>query len=451
MTSTADELTTLRAEIAALRARLAARDGTSTHPRPRPRWRRAVPAAALIVIGALLAPVTVVAVWAEREASSTEAFVETFAPLARDGSVQALVASRTVAVINERLDVSQLTGTVFDGIAQLDLPPRAKDALGALQAPATAGIEGLITSTVDRFVASEQFAELWDRLLRTGHTQMVASLRGDRDAAVSIGGDGAIGIQLGPVVAEVKSRLIERGLTFAARIPSVDRTLVIATSDAAVRAQTAFAVVQIVAGWLPWILVATIGLGVVTAHRRARALTLAAVGVAVTMIVTLVAVGVGRVQTVHALAPDLMPRNAARTIYDGVVAFVASAAVAGTVLALSVALVSWYAGSSSSARTVRGSFVRAAGSLRAAAEQRGLTTGRVGVLVSRGRVVIRTLVAIAAAAVIVIHRPLTPGLIAWTLVGALVVVAGTELVGRPSAPRTGVSPGTDDPAPSSAH
>jgi hypothetical protein len=73
------------------------------------------------------------------------------------------------------------------------------------------------------------------------------------------------------------------------------------------------------------------------------------------------------------------------------------------------------------------------------------------VLVWRGRVVIRTLVATAAGAVIVTHRPLTPGLIAWTLVAALVVVAATELVGRPSAPRTGVSPGTDDPAPSSAH
>lgn len=433
MTTIEDELAALRAENATLRDRL----GQQETPRRRG-WGWAIPSAALIVIGAVLAPVAVITTWAQREVTSTDAFVATFGPLARDRAVQTFIASRTVDVIDDRLDVAGLTGTVFDGIAQLDLPPRAKSALTALEGPATAGIQDLISSTVDRFVASDQFATMWNGLLRTGHTQLVASLRGDRKAAVAIGEDGSIGVQLGPVVAEVKQRLVDRGLTFAARIPAVDRTIVIATSDAAVRAQTAYTLVQVTAAWLPWLVVACIGIGVVMARRRARALTLGAVGVALAMLATLAALGVGRVLAVRALAPDLMPRNAARAIYDSVSAFALSAAVAGTVLALAVAVVAWFGGSSVSARWLRRGFGSGATTLRAWADSHGVSTGRVGVELFRARVLLRTLVALGAAAIIVLHRPLQPALIVWTLVGALVVVAVLELVARP--PEVGAVP-----------
>ncbi|ROP74599.1 hypothetical protein [Curtobacterium sp. PhB115] len=453
MTNPDEELAALRAENAALRDRLAGLadpastpDAAAAAPARRGRaW--VVPSAALIVIGAILAPVAVVTTWAQREVASTDAFVATFAPLARDRAVQSLVATRTTEAIEDRLDIAALTGTVFDGIGQLDLPPRAKTALSALEAPATAGIQDLISSTVDRFVASDQFATLWDRLLRTGHTQVVASLSGDRDAAVSIGEDGAIGLQLGPVVAEVKELLVDRGLTFAARIPAVDRTIVIATSDAAVRAQTAFALVQVLATWIPWLVVLCIGAGVVMARRRARALALGAIGVALAMLVMLAALGVGRVLAVRELAPELMPRNAARVIYDSVVAFAASAAVAGAVLGVCVALVAWFSGHSASATRLRSGFGTAAGALRAWAETHGISTGRVGDALYRGRVLLRAAVALAAAAIIVLHRPLAPSLIVWTLVGALVVVALLELVERPPERRgTPTSaPGSDDP------
>ncbi|ROQ05997.1 MULTISPECIES: hypothetical protein [unclassified Curtobacterium] len=452
MTSTEDELAALRAENARLRIRLAGQTADDTPVRRRG-WGWAIPSAALIVVGALLAPVVVITTWAQREVTSTEAFVATFAPLARDRAVQTLVADRTVGAIEDQLDVAGLTGALFDGIRGLDLPPRAETALSALEAPATAGIQDLVSGTVDRFVASDQFADLWKQLLRTGHTQMVASLSGDRRAAVAIGADGSIGIQLGPVVAEVKERLVDRGLTFAERIPAVDRTIVIATSDAAVRAQTGYTLLQVSAVWLPWLLVACIAVGVVMARRRARALTLAAVGVALAMLATLAGIGIGRVFAVRALAPDLMPRNAARAVYDAVVAFAAHAAVAGAVLAACVALVAWFAGSSDTARRMRSLAVRGAGALRRRGDALGIGTGRVGVQLYRGRVVIRTLIALGAATVIVLGRPLEPALVVWTLVGALVLVAVLEVLQRPDGARgdAGVSPGTDDPVGSAAH
>lgn len=436
---TTGELAALRAENAALRAQL---HGTG---RSRRGWGWAVPSAVLITIGALLAPVAVLSSWAGREVTSTDAFVATYAPLVRDEAVRSFVATKTIAVVDEHVDVRALTGTVFDGIRDLDLPPRAKTALGTLEAPAAAGVENLITSTVHRFVDSPQFATLWERLLRTAHTQVNATLRGDRDADVAIAADGSIGIQLGPVVSAVKQRLLDDGLTLASRIPAVDRTIVIATSDAAVRAQTAYTLVQLTATWLPWAVVAFVAVGVLMARRRARALTAAAVGVAAAMVATILAVAVGRVLAVRALAPDLMPRNAARVVYDSTVAFVLSAAVAGVVLALSVAIVAWFAGSSRSAVRLRGACTRAASALRDAGDRRGWTTGSVGVALYRGRVLVRTLVALGAAAIIALHRPLEPSVIVWTLVGALVVVALVEVLGRP-VPAV-FSPASDDPPP----
>lgn len=436
-----DELAALREENERLRAALE-RDRPA---RRGPAW--VIPSAALIVIGAILAPVVVVTTWAGRQTSSTAAFVETFSPLARDPAVQSFIAAKTNEVVDEHLDVRALTGTVFDGLGQLDLPPRAATALSSLEAPASAGLEDLVHQTVQRFVASDAFRTLWDGALRTGHAQLVSSLTGDDQAAVAIAADGSIGIQLGPIVAEVKQRLIDRGLGFASRIPAVERTVVIATSDAAVRAQTAYAFVQVTAAWLPWVAVACIGIGVVMARRRARALALAGVGVAVAMVVTMLGLAFGRVVTVRALAPDLMPRNAARAIYDTVVAFVLSASVALTVLALAVAVTAWFAGTSVTARRLRAGWRRLTGSARTAAERRGVTTGRVGVELDRFRVPLRALIAVVAAAVIVVHRPLSPGLIVWTLVLSLVAVGIVDLLARPAGADGSIGSASDDVSP----
>ncbi|SBN63430.1 hypothetical protein GA0004736_2363 [Curtobacterium sp. 9128] len=449
-----DEIAALRAENERLRAAL---DETlaGRHDQGRRGFGWVIPSAALIVIGAILAPVVVVTTWASRETSSTAAFVETFSPLARDPAVQSFITAKTNDVVDEHLDVRQLTGTVFDGLRQLDLPPRAASALTALEAPASTGVENLVHQTVQRFVASDAFTTLWDGALRTGHAQLVRSLTGDQRAAVAIAADGSIGIQLGPIVAEVKQRLIDQGLGFASRIPVVDRTVVIATSDAAVRAETAYALVQVTAAWLPWLAVACIGIGVVMARRRARALSLAGIGVAIAMAVTMLGLAFGRVVTVRALAPDLMPRNAARVIYDTVVAFVLSASVAITVLALAVAVTAWFAGSSRPAVRLRAGWGRLTAGARRAAEVRGVTTGRVGVELDRFRVPLLVLVAVVAAAVIALHRPLSPGLIVWTLVSSLVAVGIVDLLARPASTDgrpgqasrdgdDGVSPDRDD-------
>src|SRR4051812_42832821 len=52
---------------------------------------RTVASVALVVIGLIIAPVAVAANWTQSQLADTEAFVETFSPLAKDPAVQAFV------------------------------------------------------------------------------------------------------------------------------------------------------------------------------------------------------------------------------------------------------------------------------------------------------------------------------------------------------------------------
>ena len=56
-------------------------------------------------------------------------------------------------------------------------------------------------------------------------------MRNDPQALIVAQSDGTIGIQLGPIVEDVKAALLARGLSIASRIPAVDRTIPIAQSD----------------------------------------------------------------------------------------------------------------------------------------------------------------------------------------------------------------------------
>jgi uncharacterized membrane protein len=57
----------------------------------------------------------------------------------------------------------------------------------------------------------------------------------------------------------------------------------------------------------------------------------------------------------------------------------------------------------------------------------------VGEWIYRQRTLLRAAVAVVAALVVVLGRPLTPPLIIWTLVAAVLVLAVLELVQRPPA------------------
>ena len=72
----------------------------------------------LIVIGCILAPLSVVAVWAKNQVTNTDRYVATVAPLADDPAIQNAVADRVTAEIFSYLDVVGITNQAVDALAE---------------------------------------------------------------------------------------------------------------------------------------------------------------------------------------------------------------------------------------------------------------------------------------------------------------------------------------------
>ncbi|MET4636823.1 hypothetical protein [Mycetocola sp. 2940] len=405
---------------------------TGEFPRRKPRgWAWTFLATVLIVLGALLAPVALVASWSKVVLTDTDQFVATYAPLAEDPQVQAYIANEVLAEINQRIDIPTLTADVIDGITELGTGPRATEALELLKGPAASGVQSLLENVVTRFVESEAFANVWATALRVSHTQLVRAMGADPDAALQLGDDGSIGIQLGPIIDAVKSALIDRGIGLANQIPEVDRTIVIAQSDALATARLAYGLAVTAGAWLPWIAILLLALGVLVARRRPIALIWAAIALALSMAVTLAALAAGSIAVISALSPSVLPAGVAGLLYETVAGDIRNTAIAVLVLALVVALVGWLAGPFEIPRRLRGMASETAGAIRGAAERRGITTGRFGVWIYTHRTLLRALIAVVAALVVLFVRPVTVELTLWTLVLAVLALAVLELVQRP--------------------
>lgn len=399
-----------------------------THTRS---WAWTLLATVLIVIGSLLAPVAVVASWAKVQLTDTQSFVDTFAPLADDPAVQAYVTDEAVKVIQENVDIPQITSQVVDGITDLGTGPVATKALDALKGPLAQGIVSLIQTTVGNFVSSDAFAQVWQEALRTTHTQLVATMQNDPKAAVAIGADGSVGIQLAPIIDRVKQLLVDQGLTFASQIPTIDRTITVAQNSSIPTIQLFYGVAVAAGAWLQWIALAFLVLGVVVARRRALALVWAALGLALSMVVVVAGIGIGRLVFIGSVSPSLLPSKVADTVFRTVTTAMQDTGVAVLVLAIVVAVVGWYSGPFAVPRKLRGFFGSGVAWVREAAERHGISTGRTGEWIYAQRALLRAVVALIAAALVLFVRPLTTPLIIWTLVLAALVIAILELVQRP--------------------
>lgn len=425
----------LRARIQLLEAENEAlKDDVAPTPSARKRsWAWTLLATMLIVIGALLSPVAVVGSWINLTLTDTDRFVNTYGPLSQDPAVQSYVATQAVAAINEQVDVPELTSSVIDGIIDLGTGPVATKALEGLKGPASAGIQSIIESEIDKFVASDAFATVWTQTLRISHQQLVNSMQGTTGGVVNVSGTGEIGIQLAPIIAEVKNVLVAQGLTFAAQIPEVDRTIVIAQSDAIPRVQLAYNAAVAGGYWLPVIVLIFLAAGVIVARRRSVALIWAAVALALAMGITLAGLGAGNLFFISAVTPIVLPLGVANVLFSAVVGGMQASALALLVIALVVAVVTWLAGPFDTPRKLRGFAQSGAASIREAGESRGLTSGRVGEWMYRQRVLLRVAVVVIAAAIVLFVRPISPALTLWTLVISALVIGILEVLQRPVA------------------
>ncbi|WP_243883918.1 hypothetical protein [Cellulomonas fengjieae] len=420
----------LETENARLRAQAA---GAEPGPRPNPRRGRGRTSAtvALVLLGALLAPVAVVGSWARELVVDTDAYVDTVAPIAEDPLVRSAVAGRITTAVVEALDVRQLTTQATDAVASLDLPPVVSEAATSLQTPLENAITGFIRTNVTKIVSSAAFADAWQEANRVAHEQIVASLRGDPDALAQISSNGALTLDITPIVEDAKASLEQSGFTLASRIPTVNVTFPIGSSADLVRLQSAYRFLDVVGGVLPWLALALLAGGVLAARHRSRALVVAGLSLAAGMLVLALGLVIGRSLYAGSLPPGVQRVDTAVAIYDQAVSLLRLQLRVVLVLGLVVAFAAFLAGDTTAARQLRASGSRAAAWIRDAGDRRSISTGPVGVWLDEQRVLVRVVViSLAGLALVLADRP-TPAYVVGVFVVALLVLGLVTLAARP--------------------
>ncbi len=435
----ADEIARLRARVAELEAERA--EAAASTPGDAPARRsstRAAFATVLIVLGCVLAPVSVLSVWASSVLTDGEQYVQTMAPIADDPGVQAAIADAVTNAIIDNLDVAGITSSALDTLAGLEnMPPRVADALPALAAPLTRGIESFTQTQAMNFVTSDEFGRIWDEVNGEAHEQVVALLEGNPDGVVT-SEDGTIALNLAPVIAEVKARLVDRGFELAAQIPEVDRSFTLVESPELARAQRWYSMLNTFAAWPALLGLACLAAGIALAHDRRKALLRGALGVTATMVLMGVGLALVRTLYVETTPADLLPASSAGNVYDSLIRFLRTSMRSLAVLGLVVALAAYLSGPTQTALRTRQRIAGVLGSWRGSAQSAGLLRGPVPTWVYTHRSGLRAAVLLVGGFTLVFWDRPTGWVVVGVAVCVLLALALIEFVGNPSPP-------TEDP------
>ena len=422
-----NEVDVLRARVQDLEGQLAATGTGATSPAPphRSAWW-AVSSAILLVLACLLSPVAVTSVWARTQVTNTNAYVDTVAPIADDPAVQAAIANQVTTIVLDKIDVSKITTEALTSLSQINnLPPRVAASLPALAAPISNGIEGFTKDQVNKAVRTPQFATVWAQVNRIAHQQVLRLLQGKQGGALSAQGN-SITLNLGPIVAQVKSRMVSRGFALAQKIPAVNRSFTVVQSNQVSKVQSAYRLLNSLGTWLPFVCLALFGGGIALARNRWRAVVRGALGLTAAMVVLGAGLTILRTTYVQSTPAGILTPEAAGNVFDILVRFLRTSLRSLAVLGLVVALAAHLSGSSPSAARTRAAFERLVSRVR------GEGSGPVASWVGAHRRTLRGVIVTAGGLTLVFWSSPTGWVVLWVAVVTALLVAALELVaGRP--------------------
>ncbi|MFF2554244.1 hypothetical protein ACFVUS_24810 [Nocardia sp. NPDC058058] len=348
-----------RTELERLRAAVAAE---SRGPGPALRWAAA---GVLLTLMGIVLLGAVTARFARGEIFDTDRYVATVAPLASNPAIQSELADRLTETIVTHVDIAGATAqavtALTDNAGQLADRPRIAAALDNLPTLVATQAESFIHQTAATLVASDEFEHAWTTANRLVHQSLVGVVTGQTRPGVQVDANGTVSIALQPILTTVRERLDERGFTFADRIPEVDARFVLFEDTQLPKAQRIVRALDRAATLLPWIAAgcAVGAVGSAPRGRRLRALALTGLTGALSMVALGVGLVIVRGLYLDAIPPDTTSPEAARAMFDTVVAPLRTSMRAVATVSLCTALAAYLAGPSYSARAVRNDFRRA--------------------------------------------------------------------------------------------
>jgi hypothetical protein len=226
----------------------------------------------LVLLGCLLAAPAVAAYALAGEVTDEQRYLEAVTPLADDPAIQQSVASQIS---------DALSGKV---------PEQAQP---------------FVDRSIDGFVKSPDFRELWVTVNKEAHPEVLAMLRGDQSGSLSVQGD-AIVLDLGDVAVDLKQRLTAENVPFADQIPQVNASVELISKPAVSQLVPAFRLLEDLSVILPIVSLILLVGGVLMSARRGRTLIVAGIGLVVMMLLLVLFAFLARSQvTARSPRPEL--------------------------------------------------------------------------------------------------------------------------------------------------
>jgi LPXTG-motif cell wall-anchored protein len=332
----------------------------------------------ILILSVICLVLTPVVIWGRNLLLNTDRYVQTVEPLASNPGVQNTVIAAVDAQFQGRLDLK----SVLDPV----LPPRAAQ---VLVPPLESAADSLVNTVTTRFVQSDAFKTVWQTVNRAAHTQINYLLTGKspQNAAVRVASNGDVTLDLSRVVEQVKTRLVDAGLTVASKVPVVGSTIKVGNVAGLQHAQSLTNFLNKVANWLPWVGVVLLAGGVLLSRRKRRALVASLLGVVIGLVLVGIGILIGRGIYLNKVTTPNLTRDTAQYIFDTVVRYLRLGIRLLALLALLVAFGVWVSGPGEVATRFRTFVVRwprEAGSR--------LNAGPVGPFVDRYATALRVLV-----------------------------------------------------------
>ena len=412
-----------RAELQRLRVEVGKRR------RHRMGWRAPV-ATLLVLLGCVLAPVSVLGIWTANQVSDTSRYVANMTPLITQPPIQNALTDKVTTAITSNLDLSAHVSQASAALNDRGFN-RVGGLLQSVSPSIVSAVNGYVHGTVHSLVTSPRFANAWVQVNRVAHQTLVTALSGGKGAVST--SNGQVTLDLTPFINIVKQDLSARGFTLIDKLPPIHPTLQLFSSKELTKAQSLYRLINDLKIVLPILTLLLIGAGVYVAKGHRRALIAAGLGFAASMLVLGVGLAIGRSIYLNSVPESVLPSDAAAAAYDTLVRFIKDGLRAMLVVGLVVAIAAFFTGPSATAVKTRHAIVSWFGWLRGFAGRKGVSTGPAGAWTYAHRKGLRVS-AVALMALIFVFWGQPSAALGITLaIVALALLGLIELIGRPPA------------------
>jgi len=313
---------------------------------------RSIVVVVLIVLGSVIAPIAAMTVYLRAFVLDTNEYLAVVGPLPKDPAVATALADQVTNQLFARVDVKSAIEDALPNSANFLADPLASTVRSATHAAAY------------KVAISDQFHSAWIQANRRVHEALVGILTGSSNSAVSADKSGKVTLDLHTLAVNVVDQLKASGLTVFDKIPTdkIGGEVVLFTAPGLVKAQGATNALNALAYVLPFLSLACFvgAVGAARRGRRRRTLLYDGMGLAISMVVFAILLGLVRSYLLTAAEGHSLNPSAAGALFDAFLEVPQGWLRILFVVGVLVTVFAWLAGPSRPAAAIRRYVVRAA-------------------------------------------------------------------------------------------